>query len=1100
MFRKMRKIPVLFIALFFSLSGFAQTASDIVNRVKEVRQESGDSIAREYLVTNKSIFKEDVEVATYLTMWGLLTSNMWNAKPSVSLTAEYKQYLESIFDDERKSVKFVPAENALAFFWNVAGDYSSILFNEGKNDDALLICKCLHRWFEAYPEAKKTVGYAQSLYNLCSLTLSMEKYDDLMPLMEEYIEIAKIVYGEKSTQYAQAIYYSGVVPTMPTAERIERIKKAISIYELAEDHEPSFLEEMKTALNVQMVSLTGIANTDNIKASPNGIYEVSDCLALIASDRGAEAIGSLLYHKNELSKSQSFNTVYYSKIISYIVAAYLGMNELAAAQKELEDLNSKVGVDNLPLNYTLNFYSSAGLVAMRLRDYPMALKYLLRALKLSEQISEYDIEYCKLLGNIGITYGELGKSKDFREYLLDAKMYIDEAISVFEDKVGPLADHGATGLLILNNKAYIYDAIGDRDGAMQTYERIVTEFAGNNNVKESWAYAANNLSCLYLYQGKYDQCIKLLQKIETENIELQDGIAQNILLAYYLSGKSGIKSPLVKYDEVCRNKCMNAFEYFSESELENYWTYNARTLMINNAVAEKYPEVADVAYNNALFSKRLTLMSTEIVKDYISSEDNPNLHRLYNKVKDLQHKIKYGNNAEDSLRIWRDELREKEHELILSIPDMKERFLGSFRTCEELKQCLQNDEVAIEFVYSVHFDEANIENWENMKFYYCALILSKDDNVPKFVNIVECNELESQCQLGETDALVISEFYNKSGEGALYEAIWKKLEPYIRDKKTIYFSPTGILNSVNHNAIIVNNKLRMADLYNLVRVSSTSHIITLKKSYNDMLSSATIYGGINYDESVYDMKQMAQYYSMPVDPSEFIALRAEDERGRWNLLTGTKKEIENIDALFKAHNLKPTIYTWNDANEESFKSMDGKSPSILHLSTHGYFIDSKEKLDNNPFIRSLGSTSTKNDMLARTGLLLSGANNVWTGKDKVNGIEDGILTAEEISRLNLKNTNLVVLSACETAKGKIDEIEGVLGLQRAFKIAGAGTIVMSLWKVPDIATSFLMTSFYDNLLQGKDARSALKMAQKKLKEENDAYKDPYYWAAFVVLD
>ena len=149
---------------------------------------------------------------------------------------------------------------------------------------------------------------------------------------------------------------------------------------------------------------------------------------------------------------------------------------------------------------------------------------------------------------------------------------------------------------------------------------------------------------------------------------------------------------------------------------------------------------------------------------------------------------------------------------------------------------------------------------------------------------------------------------------------------------------------------------------------------------------------------------------------------------------------------------------------------------------------------------TIGNYSKKEDQLIRTGLLMAGANNVWCGKEHVSGIEDGILTADEISRLDLSNTDLVVLSACETAKGKVDDVDGVLGLQRGFKKAGVNTIVMSLWKIPDQATSILMTSFYEHLLQGKDARTSLKEAQKHLMNQNDGYRNPYYWAAFVVLD
>ena len=135
--------------------------------------------------------------------------------------------------------------------------------------------------------------------------------------------------------------------------------------------------------------------------------------------------------------------------------------------------------------------------------------------------------------------------------------------------------------------------------------------------------------------------------------------------------------------------------------------------------------------------------------------------------------------------------------------------------------------------------------------------------------------------------------------------------------------------------------------------------------------------------------------------------------------------------------------------------------------------------------------------MALSGLALSGANNAWKGNFDLQNVEDGILTAYEISQLDLSNTKLVVLSACETARGRIFPVDGVFGLQRAFKQAGAGSILMSLWKVDDNATATFMEYFYKFLFETNDRHEALKMAQDEVRKQ---YPDPYYWAAWVMLD
>lgn len=163
------------------------------------------------------------------------------------------------------------------------------------------------------------------------------------------------------------------------------------------------------------------------------------------------------------------------------------------------------------------------------------------------------------------------------------------------------------------------------------------------------------------------------------------------------------------------------------------------------------------------------------------------------------------------------------------------------------------------------------------------------------------------------------------------------------------------------------------------------------------------------------------------------------------------------------------------------------SPRILHIATHGFFLpDTLQGQEEHP--------------MNRTGLILAGANHAWARGKPVSDMEDGILTAFEITTMDLKNTELVVLSACETGLGYIVNNEGVFGLQRAFKQAGAKNLMVSLWSVPDKATQLLMTQFYQNCLdKNMSLRDALKAAQQWMRGQN-AYKNPYYWAGFVLLE
>ena len=222
-------------------------------------------------------------------------------------------------------------------------------------------------------------------------------------------------------------------------------------------------------------------------------------------------------------------------------------------------------------------------------------------------------------------------------------------------------------------------------------------------------------------------------------------------------------------------------------------------------------------------------------------------------------------------------------------------------------------------------------------------------------------------------------------------------------------------------------------------------------------------------------------------------------------LPGTKKEVEAIKRLLDDKSLSSTLRTGAEATETSVKDIDGQAPRILHIATHGFFFSENQvrSLDMLRFISKDESQSwadLEDKALTRSGLLMAGANGVLLGEDLPMEMDDGILTAQEISRLDLRGLDLVVLSACKTGNGEVSG-DGVFGLQRAFKKAGAQTIVMSLSEVQDEATQILMTSFYDNLLQGLSKREAFHRAQRYLcSVENGKYDHPKYWAVFVLID
>lgn len=227
----------------------------------------------------------------------------------------------------------------------------------------------------------------------------------------------------------------------------------------------------------------------------------------------------------------------------------------------------------------------------------------------------------------------------------------------------------------------------------------------------------------------------------------------------------------------------------------------------------------------------------------------------------------------------------------------------------------------------------------------------------------------------------------------------------------------------------------------------------------------------------------------------------------WSYLEFSKYEVSDLEKLIGADGIKATVYEDYAATEEAFKELgNGKgSPRIIHLATHGYFFDDpEEKQVNKGKINTAGLNQPvykiSDHPMIRSGLIMAGGNYAWhTGESFLPGMEDGILTAYEISQLDLSNTEIAVLSACETGLGDIRGNEGVFGLQRAFKIAGVRYIIMALWVVPDEESADFMTLFYQKWLEeDMTIPGAFREAQREMSAIR--YIKPYSWAGFVLME
>jgi len=359
---------------------------------------------------------------------------------------------------------------------------------------------------------------------------------------------------------------------------------------------------------------------------------------------------------------------------------------------------------------------------------------------------------------------------------------------------------------------------------------------------------------------------------------------------------------------------------------------------------------------------------------------------------------------------------------------------------------------------------------------YCAIVIRKN-GTPLLIPLT--NE-------SNVNTIVNKKNYigNKRLRSQLYKELWQPLENHLKDVTTVHLSPSGALHRIPFEALQNDKKEYLSEHFQFHYYSSMRDFAKVEPqqaSYKD----AVLIGHI-----LYDLQDSLEYQF------EQDAVTMRNLRDKVTPLEGTLEEVNNIDSICRQANLQTALLTIDKPTEEVVQFLTGdNAPSIYHFATHGVFLSPKDTLGAESNLRQRLRTSS--DPLKRSALMLYGANHTWVKGEKILGSgEDGILTALEVTALDLQNTDLVVLSACSTGLGNVHNTEGVFGLQRAFKLAGVDYVVASLWDVDDGATKDLMVEFYKNLLERKqDPATALRNAKRKFMKD-----DPELWAGFILIE
>ncbi len=309
---------------------------------------------------------------------------------------------------------------------------------------------------------------------------------------------------------------------------------------------------------------------------------------------------------------------------------------------------------------------------------------------------------------------------------------------------------------------------------------------------------------------------------------------------------------------------------------------------------------------------------------------------------------------------------------------------------------------------------------------------------------------------------------------------WEALREYLNDKSNIYFCPSGSQLSVAIEYMPCPNDVNviMSDRYGMYRLSSPEELFKNRgEAFRNSKHKAVVFGGLDYDD-------------MSDDVESLLAFRGKRSAEGYGKLKNAYEEAIYIDSLLRRKGIEVALLNGEQGSERSFYELPSSKADILHIASHGEYKPNEDNIESHTF---------EEWMMSHSALILSGYNQY--SEDKKN---DGRLTAYEISQTDLSNIKLAVLSACETGKGDIKEND-VYGLLKGFKMAGAGTLMLSLANVNDEPTSILMKRFYENIFRGDNPRRALENAQMYLRIYLDTYKDGLYkdsldWKKFILVD
>ena len=618
----------------------------------------------------------------------------------------------------------------------------------------------------------------------------------------------------------------------------------------------------------------------------------------------------------------AFDDEEYVTFVSLLSTCFIVNNEPYKADSILSHALDYMQSHDLS-SYSYGLHVGYGSLLMTLENYSSAAQHLELFIDEIRKQNIIDENYAVVLSMLAVCHLNTNQ-------LELAVREIEDAINIIEPQEKEVTYqqsiyHESNLMGICQKAGAIFYEYGDVARAIE-YTQKAYELSKVDETNVSvYLYTALNLANMELNDGNYSGALSLFHEIEdkpmfdSERAKFYLGILQ----AYYFLDN---EDECIKYALLCNNSIIkNTQLYYSSfpgTTIEDIWNSSAMQLKLNMGVLKKFPhnaQAAQMGYDNALFTKRLLYDRMDYLRNIAKTNDA--INATINDIKQLRSELFGGNTTVyESLNL-------KEKSLIEQLNSLNHSFSSHLHNWQEISEALGENEFAIEVISYTGWPKN--EN-EEMELRLGALILSRGASSPFFVDICSNDSLHDLLLTALTQQEVgINDLYINNGDYSLYNLLWAPIQPFVKSAKRIYCSPILGMQNINLGFIPCPDGKYLQDCFDIHIVSSTS--VICDSIEHSTITNASLYGGINYLGEDNNATAI-------VIRGLLNKITNSDDRGTFGYLSASNREVDEINELLMQHHCSTNLLKGTEANEFSFRELDGTSATILHLSTHGFYL------------------------------------------------------------------------------------------------------------------------------------------------------------------